>query len=94
MTGAQATRWIIIAGIVLGIAATIRALTDDDPGLPSVRQPIAILIVLMLLALIRESAPEIAGAFAVLIVITAALTAGGPVWDALTTITTPQEATP
>lgn len=87
MSRAQSGRIIIAAMIVLAIAAAIETLSGPDKRLPSVRVPIAIVIVGVLLTLAREASPELAGAFGTLLIISATLTSGRPVWDALTRVT-------
>jgi len=91
VSDAQATRWIIIAMVVLAISATISSLTGEERRVPSVTVPIAIFTVGLLLSLFREVNAQIAGAFAILLVITTALTGATPLWDALTRATTPRE---
>lgn len=75
MSDAEATRWIILAMVILGVDAVARSLQAGD-GLPSVRVPIAILLVGAFLSLAAEPAPQLAGALAALLVVTTILSAG------------------
>lgn len=80
MTSGQAKRYVLLAMVLSAGIATVRPLMRAE--LPSVSVPIGVFVAGLMLALLSEFAPSLAGAFAVLIVVTTLLTAGD-VWTAL-----------
>lgn len=75
MTHAQATRWTILAMVVLGVAAVGRSLTDTGE-LPPTRTVLGIFVAGALLGLLVEVNPKLAGAFAALVTVGTLLSAG------------------
>lgn len=72
MNAQQAKRLVLLALPVVGIAATLRHLREQGRP-PSVTVPIGTFAAAVMLAIVAEVAPGLAGAFAMLALVTAAL---------------------
>lgn len=92
MTSTRAKRLVLLAMMVAGTAASLRAVTAER-RLPSARIPIGVFAAGIMLAVLAEFAPELAGSLALLIVV-ASLTVSADTWTGIQTATARRAGTP
>lgn len=92
MSAARAKRLVLLAMLVAGGTATLRAMRNEG-RLPSVRVPIGTFIAGVMLATLAEFAPALAGGLAMLVLVSSALVSADA-WKGLATATGSAAVTP
>lgn len=91
MNTAQANSVIVTSLAVTGALVVVRDARDGQA--PPIRFLMGMTIAGVGMAVLAQGAPEIAGALAALVGVTAALVYGAPAWDALSSSVTPPQST-
>lgn len=87
MTGPEAKRMIVLGTIGTGVLTGVAQLRAGK--VPSARVGVGVIASGVILAAVAEGAPTLAGAFAALMLVTAAFVAGGGAWAGISAITAP-----
>lgn len=85
MTQGQAKRVIIIAVVASGALASIKPLTKGE--LPDSRIAIGVVLLAVILLTLAEISPEFAGAFGLLVLVSALFAIGPDSWNSLSAAT-------
>jgi hypothetical protein len=91
MTPAQAKRYVLVGTIGAGGLSAIAAFRRG--GIPSTRIAIGTVAAGVLLSIAAEVVPDLAGAFALLLLVTAAFVLGGDAWTGISAATAPTPPT-
>ena len=83
VSAAQAKRLAITAPAVAAGMALIAGLADESLNIETARVLAGMVIAMVLLALMAEASPELAAAFAWLLIVTALFVTGEPAWRQL-----------
>ena len=89
MTASTAKRYVILAAVLAAGITTARSITVAGQA-PSSRVYVGVFVMALILSLMAEMAPAVAGGFAALIIVSTLLS-GGDVWTAIADLTTRTE---
>ena len=82
MTEARASAWIVTSLAVSGTLAAVKDVSTDGQ-LDGLRLGVGLTVAGVMLATLAQVAPDVAGALALLVMVTSVFVFGGPAWVAI-----------